>query len=231
MRGLEEHHKAVKAELSRYGITPKIEKTNGGHVRFTWDVGGKRLQIVAAGTTSDYRTKQNNIARVKRMMRDAGFDPDKESPPPLPKPLPPRALTTAPDERVARLEAACARLERQVETLLDLVTDPQRFVENYVPKLEATPPLAATMPPPPMPEPRAKPKKTQGGADCWLWRAMRYDKFLPVSEIAKAGGRSNGAASVMLTVWKAKGYVDHVGKGWRKNRKVEELGREDATHH
>jgi hypothetical protein len=240
MRGLADHHRALTAELSRWGIKPKIEKTNGGHVRFKWNARGKELQIIAASTSSDHRTRQNNLARVRRMMRDVGLaDPETVESLPLPKPSPPpivRSLTI--DDRIARLEAVCAKIEQQVETILDLVTDPNRFVENFVPMKIAKLMAAPTIPPPLTPMPASKPAvktvtttKQYIEANCWLWRAMRYDKFLTAAEIAKAGGRSVGAASVMLCVWKKRGYVDHVGKTWRKNRKVEELGREGATQH
>ena len=224
-----EQHKAVATEIERYGVKPVIEPTKNGHIRFRWQTKGQKFELISAGSPSDHRAMDNNRALVRKYMKQAGVEPA------------PPSQKSALDDRIARLEKVCTELSRSVEaiqrnvdTVLDLVTDPNRFVENLIPmkiqKFMAEAPAPALIPEPePAPEPQPRRKKKSGsGADCWLWRAMRYDKFLPVAEIAKAGGRSNGAASVMLTVWKAKGYVDHKDHKWRKNRKVEELG---ATHH
>jgi len=230
-------HRAVIDELSRWGVKPIMEQTRGGHIRFRWHVKDDEYQIVTGKTNSDHRAGKNNIAEIRRQMRKAGLTEP-------PSCLPVKAETPTPEgprpptieERLARLERVCEAVNSNVEMLLDIMTNPEtKFLENLVPmkltKLlnghgngHSVEPTKEKQPKPTKEKPPKQPRQN-AGANCWLWRAMRYDEFMTAEAIAKVAGRTIGAASVMLSIWKKRGYVEHVGKGWRKHRSVEELCR------
>jgi len=188
--------------LALYGIQPNIELTKGGHVRFTWKAGHVEQTLLAAKTPSDWRGQRNAVARVRRMLKEAGIT--KINPRPVALGGRAQQPTASP---TATLEARVAQLESDVAVLLDILTNP------------------------PAPKPKEVRPKKKGGRrlDGWIFRSLRYDAFLGVNDIADAAGRPTNTVAVQLSHWKKKGFIEHIrGKGWRKTPKVESL--DTAAH-
>ena len=203
---LHEHHREIAGVLALYGIRPDIEPTNGGHVRFKWKVGPHEQSLLTSKTPSDWRTQKNAVARVRRMLAKAGVTKIAPCASVLDGPVKRRIAPSSP----AQIEARLAQLEREVQTLMDIITDP--FGRRPPDKVADAPP------------PKAAPKKRGPRVEGWIFRAMRYDEFLDVHAIAKAASRPVRLVAVSLTYWKAKGYVEHKrGTGWRKRPNVEKL--------
>lgn len=206
---LAEHHQVLCNELAHHGIKPQVEPTHGGHVRFRWNANGHAQGMTVQKHAGDWRAIKNNLAKVRRLLRTAGLAEEPAPPPPVPAeaPSPLRAL----EDRIALLE-------RDVRLLLDRLTEP------------------APEPPPPEPPPpthvvcEAPKKKRRGLGDySWLWRVMRYDDYLNYKEIAKETGRTDTNISVTLCNLKKRGLVQHKPReGWRKDRSVETLGRDNG---
>ncbi len=203
----QEHHAEIASELARHGIKAEVEPTRGGHLRYRWKANGHSQCLTVAKTPSDWRGQKNNIARIKRMMRDAGVVPTDYSL---------RAVTSKPTltQPAAResLDDRIARLEADVRMLLDLITHPT-----------TASPAAPLVPE----QPDEAPKRRGKRADyAWLWRVMRYDEYLPYTKIAALTGRKPTTISVKLNYLKNKGLVAHKrGEGWRKTIQVEYLDR------
>jgi len=202
---LHEYHREIAGVLALYGIRPEIEPTKGGHVRFKWKAGHLEQTLLTSKTPSDWRTRRNAVARVRRMLQKAGVT----------KIAPCRSVLDQPTQRpiaptsTAALEARVTQLEQDMQMLMDIITTP------------------AAPRPPEIDEIPVEGKKKRGRRPSgWLWGAMRYDQFMKIGDIAEAAGRPEHTVSVSLTYWKAKGYLEHKrGIGWRKRPKVEELDR------
>lgn len=218
---LDEHHREIANVLALYGIRPDIEPTNGGHVRFKWKVGASEQALLTSKTPSDWRTRRNAVARVRRMLKSAGLtkiDPCAsviEAAPATPPIEPPTPAPSPAPMTQTQLEARVAQLERDMEALLELVTT-KPVVTTPVEK-----PVASATAPKSSDRPKKKMGRRPNG---WIWPAMRYDVFMHVNDIADAANRRIGLVSAMLTYWKGKGYIEHKpGKGWRKRPNVEQL--------
>jgi hypothetical protein len=211
MRLLDFHHD-IKSTLALYGIEPEIERTGGGHIRFRWIAGAKQQSLVTGSTPSDWRAIRNEIAKVRRKLKDAGVKKIIRCEQTTMK------QPTEPSE-VAALKARIERLERDVELLLDRLTNPN-------PQPVPQPPEPA-LAPEPAPAPKVDRRKGHRANYDWLWRVMRYDEYLPVATIAEDTGRSNGAMSVLLCNLKKRKLVEHRPRiGWRKYINVELLASE-----
>jgi hypothetical protein len=227
---LSEHHHQITNLLEQYGIRPEIEPTGSGHVRFRWNAGGHPQKFTVAKTPSDWRAARNNVATVKRMLKEAGVTLPCEAPAP-------RARETADKTAIiAALETRIAQLEADMQMLLDRLTDPEPAIDSVQAVLFSDHgnghgaaighDIVAPAPEPtPSPKPTREERQRARHAKCWLWRVLRYDDFLPVDVVAKAGGKTYGTTSVLLSNMKKLGYVEHRPRiGWRKHRKVELLG-------
>ena len=211
---LHEHHREIAGVLALYGIRPDVEPTNGGHVRFKWKAGHLEQTLLTSKTPSDWRTQKNAVARVRRMLAKAGVTKIAPCASVLDRPAKRSIAPSSPSQIEARLE----QLEREVQVLMDIITDP----------LGRRPPDKVADAPPP----KAEPKKRGPRVDGWIFRAMRYDEFLDVHTIAKAAGRPVRLVAVSLSYWKGKGYIEHKrGIGWRKRPKVEQLDRAPVNGH
>ena len=212
---LTEHHHEITKVLGLYGIRPEIERTNGDHVRFRWKAGERPQKLVTALTPSDHRATRNAVARVRRMLRDAGVC--KIEPLRVANPVPQESPPIAPLVHLS-VEERLAVLERDVKMLIELLTDPAR--------------KERVLAPPPPPPPATKPRRRGGPRGSWLFAFLRYDEFQKTTDIAEASGRTYTAASVQLSIWKQRGYVQHEhGKGWRKHRNAEALNAGNRTAH
>lgn len=193
---LHEHHKEIAGVLALYGIRPDIEPTNGGHVRFKWKAGPIEQSLLTSKTPSDWRTRRNAVSQVRRMLKKAGIT--KINPCAVDAALRQRPIAPSP---TAPLEARIAQLESDVAMLLDIITGPK-----------------------PIDEAPTEPKKRGRRVKGWLFRAMRYDEFMNINDIADAASRPVHTVSVLLSYWKHKGFVEHKrGVGWRKKPNVETL--------
>jgi hypothetical protein len=193
--------------------------------------------MTIAKTPGDWRASKNNLARLRRLLREAGVELESRRPPPVApsSPVPTRQSLT---ERVALLEhltrhdlaERLARLEADMAALLEVLTDPgaedsdeaDYLARGIVHDLNGN----KHAPPPPEPPPKATPCKRRGRtADYgWLWRAMRYDDFMPYTAIAKETKRDPGDIATLLSRLKKLGLVQHRSReGWRKDRSVERL--------
>jgi hypothetical protein len=218
---MREHLREIEGVLGLYGIKPNFETTNGTHVRVRWTVGNREQRMVTASTPSDHRAWKNEVAKVRRLLRQAGVTkiaPLADSAPPPPPESPPIAAEPVPlDQRVAQLE-------RDLRTVMDLLTDPERKQRMLAP----APPVE----PPPRPYARdtQRRKRRTLPLQHWIFRAMRYDEFLPARAIAKAADKPYQTTAVALSLFKKRGLVEHCGKGWRKHRDVELLMKGETEH-
>jgi hypothetical protein len=212
MRLLDIHHE-VKDVLALHGIKPEIERIGSGHVRFRWIVGGKTQTQILAMSPSDWRASRNEVARVRRKLKEAGVKK-------IIRCEQTKQPTTVPASEVADLRARVERLERDVELLLDRLTNPQ-----LVPPPEPEPA------PPPAPAPKIDQRKGHRANYDWLWRVMRYDEYLPASKIAEDAGRDYAPIAVLLTTLKKRELVEHRPRiGWRKHINVELLATRGETN-
>lgn len=208
---LAEHHKDITKELARYGIKPEIEPTNGGHIRFCWTAGSKQQCLTAGKTPSDFRAPENNILRVKRMMKEAGLQPL------------PRRKHNGNKEHVSKARSL-ADLETRIEQIEDTIDQLSRDVQMLLDRF-TTPDVVPEDTPAPAPEPTKKRGHSRKRKDLTpLWRVLRYDEWTPLPVIVKAIGRTTVATSVLLDTLKKKGLVQNQKRvGWRKDRKVDQL--------
>jgi hypothetical protein len=56
-------------ELGTLGLSHRIEKTNRGHLRFTFAHRGVERSLIASGTPSDWRAPRAARAQLRRMVR------------------------------------------------------------------------------------------------------------------------------------------------------------------
>ncbi|MCW2218749.1 hypothetical protein M2232_002281 [Bradyrhizobium japonicum] len=58
-------------ELKAHGIRPQLRDTNGGHIEIAWQVVPEKevRKVVVAKTTSDWRSRMNTRADVRRLLR------------------------------------------------------------------------------------------------------------------------------------------------------------------
>lgn len=212
---LAEHHRQITDELARHGIKPAIEPTHSNHVRLRWRANDHQQSMTVAKHAGDWRATRNNLAKVRRLLREAGVEAV-GSPPTVPKAAPPPPST---DDEIARLKERVAFLERDAHTRMAQLENDVRIL------LDRTAPPS----PAPPPEPAAPKSKRQGqgggrkrGDLSWLWREMRYDEFRTYADIAKATGKRAGYISVILSQLKKLGLVENrSGEGWRKHSSLE----------
>jgi hypothetical protein len=203
-----DHHHDITSELARHNIVPEVSHTRGGHLRFKWKANNHNQSLVTSSTPSDHRTGKNAVARVRRLLRDAGLE--KAAPVERATPMPAVASPTI-EERIANIE----RDVLQILTMLRGMQAPKGEA-----KIEAAPPQQPPVKPVPKPHGRGRPPINP----VFLWRVMRYDEFLGVTAIAKACNKPVSYVSNLLCKLKQRGLAQHrPGVGWRKDRKVEEM--------
>lgn len=217
---LADHHREVSNELSRYGVKPEVEPTRGGHVRFRWKVNDRPQCMTVAKTPSDHRGVKNNLAKVRRMMRDAGVKTISETPPAA------ESGTSSSTATIASLLARIVQLEADMQLLLDQLTVPG--VPTPVAQVAPVAPVAEVVPTHPchvdLPKPKKKGRHLKDYS--WLWRVLRYDVFLPFALVAKETAKACPRRKLAVTLFRlrARGLIEHRRKeGWRKAIAVEHL--------
>jgi hypothetical protein len=127
------------AELRSVGLRPQVEKTGGNHNRVTWCVEGKEERVYfCSSTPSDYRSRLNVRADVRRMLRADNVALEKTaSRPQLQRAMEvPRAAPSIPEEltalrnEVADLAALVGELAEDVKFVRSRLTP--RIVEAAV---------------------------------------------------------------------------------------------------
>lgn len=252
MLRLAEYHHDILAVLNQHGIQADIEPRGSGHLRFSWIAAGTRQSITAAKTPSDHRAAKNATARVRRLLREAGVLPP-HAVLTSPGPRPPSVALEQRVEQLERDVALlleqlttpapnirpeppkpCPHWPNCRCVTQGFVNDHERNDCGRAPNIQPVT-VGGTdgqgepyhglvvygggsrLPPKPKPKGRL-------GRDSWLWKVLRYDVYLTLSQIVKASKRKTGGVGAQLTYWKRKGLVQHKpGVGWRKDPKVEQL--------
>lgn len=112
-----DHYKLLLREFTDVGIKPEVDRTNGGHLRFTYEVNGQRETIVTAFTPSDWRGTLNTRGLIRRELRAAGvYERTDIKPPPLAKAL---QLPKGTDPLAVRV----TQLEQDLSVMLELVQE------------------------------------------------------------------------------------------------------------
>src|SRR5215470_1864226 len=113
-----DHFKMLLAEFTTVGIKPDVTKTDGGHLKFSFNVNDKKDSVVTSSTPSDHRSTYNARALIRRKLRAGGvYDRVAEH-----KPLPlERALEVPPG--VDPLAIRVVQLERDIGILLELIQE------------------------------------------------------------------------------------------------------------
>jgi hypothetical protein len=204
-----EHLEHLLRELHRVGITPDVAQTNGNHLRIRWRAdapnGPVLRSIITSKTPSDHRSTLNCRARIRAYLREDGLlDAPRAEPKLLVKAL---AVPAPCEPEYVRFD----RMERDIEALLDIVSDLTTKLIAQGIKLEDEPP------PPPAPVQTKKAKK--GEAPSWQHEFLLCVEYqpTPLPLITQRAGCSYGCASVRLTALKKAQLVEQVGRGlWRK---------------
>ncbi|MHC2582251.1 hypothetical protein ACVI1J_005572 [Bradyrhizobium diazoefficiens] len=142
-------------ELKAHGIKAQLRDTNGGHIEIAWQVVPEKevRKIVVAKTTSDWRSRLNTRADVRRLLRadNVSLKMSQEKPK---KPtqlqaekamsLPQPDVLPVPDQ-VAAMRSEMADLSELVVRLVKIVTGVRDTIAAYVPKpVEAAPKPASS---------------------------------------------------------------------------------------
>jgi hypothetical protein len=209
----------LERELAKAGVTPEIMRNGGDHMEMRWRSSGGRLRsILTSWTPSDHRTMLNARARIRKILREDGMleiKPRKEKAPKLAKAL---AMPVVPDTDRIRIE----RLERDVNTLLDMLSDLTAKLVAHGIKLEDEP-VQAPLPVPPPVVKMVEPKQPKLRKNAWRHYFLLCIEYQPVhlSVIAKRADCTYGCASVRLNALKKEELVENTGQGmWRKTKKA-----------
>ena len=137
-------------ELKAHGIKAHLRDTNGGHIEIAWQVVPEKevRKIVVAKSTSDWRSRMNTRADVRRLLRADNVSPKMSQEKPK-KPaqllvqkamsLPQPDVLPIPDQ-VAAMRSEMADLSELVVRLIKIVTGVRDTIAAYVPKpVEAAP--------------------------------------------------------------------------------------------
>jgi hypothetical protein len=218
-----EHLKTLEREIRNAGLKPVVERTEGGHMRISFEIHGLTHFIVTSWAPGLQRTTLNARAEIRKILR-AHLVVDKQNPnvkSPLEKAL--SMPSSDPEPFMDRI----AHLERDLATMLDMYADlvdyaaarDKEFNEQAKPTLaqQVLPP--SPPPPPPPAPPKAAPVVKDTGKAHELLLSLEY-QWLPLAEIMRREKpRSYGAVTVSLNTLKKKGLVENGERGmWRKVR-------------
>lgn len=76
-----DHLKQLTRELTKVGVKPEVERTNGDHMRLFWEIDGTRQSITTSSTPSDHRSTLNARARIRKLLREANAYNDRDQKP------------------------------------------------------------------------------------------------------------------------------------------------------
>ncbi len=185
------YHRDLVRELTRFGINPHMEQTNGNHVRIEWEIGGKAQSILTANSPSDHRAILNARARIRRQLRAAGVYHHQQ-----------RHARPSETEDAYTLAERVEQLELDVITLLDMIQQG---------------PLHPAPPEPPL-NPLLPPAQKRNQKRSTLLFYVPFDHWVSLKEIIKSSGRNANKVSVALNALKKRGDVAHdkVAHKWRK---------------
>ncbi|MCK1446097.1 hypothetical protein IVB34_23295 [Bradyrhizobium sp. 2] len=140
-------------ELKAHGIRPQLRDTNGGHIEIAWQVVPEKdvRKIVVAKTTSDWRSRVNTRADVRRLLRADNVSLKMSTDrPKKPEKLKVEQALSLPVEvlpipdQVAAMRGEMADLAELVVRLVKIVTGVRDTISTYVPKPEEVKPAPAS---------------------------------------------------------------------------------------
>ncbi|MBR0741144.1 hypothetical protein JQ581_29855 [Bradyrhizobium liaoningense] len=132
------------SELKAHGIRAQLRDTNGGHIEIAWQVVPEKevRRVIVAKTTSDWRSRMNTRAEVRRLLRADNVTLKMSVSKPKKKKqliaekamsLPEPDVLPIPDQ-VAAMRAEMADLTELVVRLVRIVTGVRDTIATYVPK-------------------------------------------------------------------------------------------------
>ncbi len=134
-------------ELKAHGIKGQLRVTNGGHVEIAWQVVPEKevRKIVVAKTTSDWRSRMNTRAHVRRLLRADNVTLTQAQPKKAATLKAERAMSLPQEimpipDQVSALRSEVGDLTDLVLRLTKIVTGMRDVLSTYVPP----PPAAAT---------------------------------------------------------------------------------------
>jgi DNA-binding transcriptional ArsR family regulator len=204
-RSAHEHRELLERELTKVGLKPRVEATDGGHLRINFTVHGHERYVITAKTPSDHRATLNARARIRQVLRADGYVPPvKETQPSVFT----KALSAPPPaeplhERVEKLEA-------DIDALLDMIVASVR-PEDLTRATKVAPVAEAEAPAPRV--------QMRGTAKRAVLLALEYQWTAYAHITRNSRPMSDAHVSMALTVLKKKGLVerDVTRKGfWRK---------------
>jgi hypothetical protein len=166
-------------ELKAHGIKGHLRDTNGGHIEITWQVVPEKevRQLFVAKTTSDWRSRMNTRANVRKMLRADNVTlkmqekPKKPHHQALTKALSiPTEVTPIPDQ-IAAMRSELADLTELVMRLFKVSTTVRDNIATYVP------------PPPP-----AIPAAPQSSRSVKLVEYLSHDRWVNIDTLPRDTG-------------------------------------------
>lgn len=203
-RSAHEHRELLERELTKVGLKPRSEITDGGHLRINFTVHGHERHVITAKTPSDHRTTLNARTRIRQVLRADGYVPPvKETQPSVFT----KALSAPPPSEP--LHERVEKLEADIDALLDMIVASVR-PEDLTRATKAAPVAEA-------PAPRAQ--ETRGTAKRAVLLALEYQWTAYADITRNCRPMTDAHVSVVLSALKKAGLVerDDTRMGfWRK---------------
>lgn len=189
----------VLHELKLHGIKGQCRDTNGGHIEIAWQVCPEKAprQVIMAKTTSDWRSRMNMRAQVRRYLRADNIQlvPETKIKPKklalvqraleLPKP----DVLPVPDQLTA-LRAEVSDLTELVIRLSKLTATVRDAIGAYVPKPQAL------VPPP------------QSSRSVKLVEFLSFDRWVGIATLPRDTGLSTEQIKLKLNYLKQHGQIE-----------------------
>lgn len=213
----------VLAELVEYGIKGAVVE-RGKHLGVAWVWGGRTRTLFCSRTPSDVRTWLNTRAELRRQLKADGVQPvtPEQRVRTLTHALSAPKPAEAPDSRVERLQS-------EVSTLLDMVSDLQQHITRVEQKLSSLrvvstitfeAPAGApvvTVAAPSAPQKKRASKVSGTGPKANLLRALASGRYVSRQDLmAASGSKTAAAASQAITKLRRDGLIEPGLRGqWR----------------
>jgi hypothetical protein len=140
-------------ELKAHGIKAHMRDTNGGHIEIAWQVVPEKevRKIIVAKTTSDWRSRLNTRAEVRRLLKadNVSLKMTQSKPKKVAKLVVEQAMSLPQEvmpipDQVAALRSEVGDLTELVMRLYKSVTGVREILTTYVPKPVEVAPLPAS---------------------------------------------------------------------------------------
>lgn len=187
---MKEHLERLTTELKRYGITPALVSTGGGHVRFSWQAeGGAPRNLFVASSISDWRGTLNMVAMIRRWCREDKLIPIDEQ-----TPLVQRVRTHKQGKlSLTPVLQVIEQLQKQISELFEYVTTAEAVTE----------------------EPKQVGRKRVPSTD--LLQYLNETDWTPATKLAIKWARPYASVQSALNWLESKGLaVNYKGVGWKR---------------